>query len=70
MCALDTRDAVSFDRSFGGLVRTETQSGIPVKTVYTPEDVKHLKYREDVADPGEYPYTRGIYPEMYRNLKD
>jgi len=60
-------DNLSFDRSFGGLVRTETQSGIPVKAVYTPEDIKHLEYERDLADPGEYPYTRGIYPEMYRN---
>ena len=60
-------ETVAFDRSFGGLVRTETQSGIPVKVVYTPEDIKHLEYERDLANPGEYPYTRGIYPEMYRN---
>ena len=60
-------ERVAFDRSFGALVRTETQSGILVKVVYTPEDTKHLEYERDLANPGEYPYTRGIYPEMYRN---
>lgn len=60
-------ETVPFDRYFGGLVRAETQSGIPVKAVYTPEDIKHLKYEQNLANPGEYPYTRGIYPEMYRN---
>jgi len=60
-------ESVPFDRSFGSLVRTETQSGIPVKAVYTPEDIKHLEYEQDLANPGEYPYTRGIYQEMYRN---
>ncbi len=63
----DVTKRVDFDRSFGGMVRTETQGGIPVKVVYTPEDVKELKYERDLADPGKYPYTRGIYPEMYRN---
>ncbi len=60
-------ESVPFDRSYGGLVRTETQSGIPVKAVYTPEDIKHLDYEQDLGNPGDYPYTRGIYQEMYRN---
>ena len=64
---LDAAKQVDFDRSFGGIIRTETQSGIPVKIVYSPEDVNHLEYEKDLSDPGKYPYTRGIYPEMYRN---
>ncbi len=67
MAANRVGQTVSVDRSFGALVRTETQSGIPVKVVYTPEDIKHLEYERDLAEPGDYPYTRGIYPEMYRN---
>ena len=66
MSELDAAKQVDFDRSFGGLIRTETQSGIPVKIVYSPEDMKHLEYEKDLSDPGKYPYTRGIYPEMYR----
>ena len=45
-----------------------TLSGIPVKRVYTPEDLREVgfDYGKDLGEPGEYPYTRGIDPEMYR----
>jgi len=43
-----------------------TSSGIPVKRLYTPEDTADLDYAEKLGFPGEYPYTRGIYPTMYR----
>jgi methylmalonyl-CoA mutase, N-terminal domain len=45
-----------------------TMSGIPIKPLYTPEDVKDLErdYEEKLGYPGEYPYTRGVYPTMYR----
>ena len=45
----------------------KTFSGIPVKPFYTPNDVKDLDYFSDIAFPGEYPYTSGIYPLMYRS---
>ncbi|MFQ5924412.1 MAG: methylmalonyl-CoA mutase [Dehalococcoidia bacterium] len=45
---------------------TTTGSGIPAKDVYTPEDTKGLVYDKDVGLPGKEPYTRGIYPNMYR----
>ncbi|MBI2868804.1 MAG: methylmalonyl-CoA mutase [Chloroflexi bacterium] len=45
--------------------RFTTESGIPVKSVYTKEDVKDIK-QEDIGLPGQYPFTRGIHPEMYR----
>ena len=41
-------------------------AGIPVKPVYGPEDIRGLDYPRDLGDPGEYPFTRGIHPEMYR----
>ncbi len=63
----DAARTVAFDRSLGGMVRTETQAGIPTKVVYTPEDIEHMEYERDLADPGQYPYARGIYPEMYRS---
>ncbi len=44
----------------------ETTSGVEVKPVYRPEDVAGLDYERDLADPGQYPYTRGPYPHMYR----
>ncbi|MGB9721561.1 MAG: acyl-CoA mutase large subunit family protein [bacterium] len=33
--------------------------------MYKPDDLKDLNYERDLGDPGEYPYTRGIYPTMY-----
>ena len=43
-----------------------TTSGVPVKRLYTPLDVKDLDYERDLGGPGEYPFTRGIHPTMYR----
>ncbi len=40
-------------------------SEIPIKAVYTPSDVD-LDYSTDLADPGQFPFTRGIQPTMYR----
>ena len=42
-----------------------TMSGIPIKPLYTPEDTEG-DYGERLGYPGEYPYTRGVYPSMYR----
>lgn len=44
--------------------RLQTWSGFDVKEIYKPEDVKELE--KDIAGAGEYPFTRGIYPDMYR----
>jgi methylmalonyl-CoA mutase N-terminal domain/subunit len=41
-------------------------AGIPVKPVYGPEDVAGRDVDADVGRPGEYPFTRGIHPAMYR----
>ncbi|MDT3700956.1 MAG: methylmalonyl-CoA mutase family protein [Thermincola sp.] len=43
-----------------------THSGIPVEKVYTPLENCDLDYLEDLGLPGEYPYTRGVQPTMYR----
>lgn len=43
-----------------------THSGIPVERVYTSLDTGDLNYLEDLGLPGEYPYTRGVQPTMYR----
>jgi methylmalonyl-CoA mutase N-terminal domain/subunit len=42
-----------------------TLSGLPLKRVYTAEDVADAPL-EDIALPGQYPFTRGPYPTMYR----
>ncbi len=44
----------------------ENLSGIEIKTLYTPEDSKSIDYNRDLGAPGEYPFTRGAYPNMYR----
>nr|BAL55814.1 methylmalonyl-CoA mutase, N-terminal domain [uncultured prokaryote] len=46
--------------------RFETPDGIPLHRVYTPEHTAGLDYLRDLGFPGEYPYTRGVYPTMYR----
>jgi len=43
-----------------------TVSDIPVKRLYTPEDVKDLDYMDHLGFPGEYPFTRGLHATMYR----
>jgi methylmalonyl-CoA mutase N-terminal domain/subunit len=41
-------------------------SGIPIKDVYTSEDLRDLDYDRDLGLPGRPPFTRGVYPTMYR----
>ena len=41
-------------------------SGIPVKRLYTPLDQREMDYLSDLNFPGEYPFTRGVQPTMYR----
>ncbi|MCP4681273.1 MAG: methylmalonyl-CoA mutase family protein [Desulfobacterales bacterium] len=41
-------------------------SGVPIKRLYTPDDLIDVDYLTDIGFPGEYPYTRGVQPTMYR----
>jgi methylmalonyl-CoA mutase N-terminal domain/subunit len=41
-------------------------SGIPIKELYTPLDIPNFDYEEKLGFPGEYPFTRGPYYNMYR----
>jgi methylmalonyl-CoA mutase, N-terminal domain len=41
-------------------------SGMPVERLYTPQDVAQLDYIGDLGFPGEFPFTRGVQPTMYR----
>lgn len=43
-----------------------TISGLEIKGLYTPEDISDLDYSKDIGFPGQYPFTRGIHPTMYR----
>lgn len=44
----------------------KTSSDIPVRQLYTPDDLNDWNYEEQVGYPGEVPYTRGVQPTMYR----
>lgn len=44
----------------------ESDSEIEINRLYTPEDISDLDYEEELGYPGTFPYTRGIYPTMYR----
>lgn len=43
-----------------------SDAGIPLKSLYSPLDTKDIDYVRDVGFPGMPPYTRGVYPNMYR----
>ncbi|QBD81369.1 methylmalonyl-CoA mutase [Ktedonosporobacter rubrisoli] len=43
-----------------------TTSSVPIERVYMPQDNANLDYTRDLGLPGEYPYTRGVQPTMYR----
>jgi methylmalonyl-CoA mutase N-terminal domain/subunit len=46
--------------------RFETTSGIEVADLYTPADIAGLDEERDLGRPGEFPFTRGVQPTMYR----
>jgi len=49
--------------------RKERFAGVsdrPVKQFYGPDDIAGFEYDRDLGDPGEYPFTRGVHPTMYR----
>ena len=58
--------APTLDRSPERQERFETTSGIELDTVYGPEDVPNFDYATQLGYPGEYPFTRGVQPNMYR----
>ena len=42
------------------------ESGIKVKPVYSPEDIKDIDFEQKIGTSGQFPFTRGIHPLMYR----
>jgi methylmalonyl-CoA mutase, N-terminal domain len=46
--------------------RRTNDSGVEIKPVYRPEDLGAWSYDKQLGDPGKFPYTRGVYPSMYR----
>ncbi len=47
-------------------VEFSTVSSLPVARLYTPEDLQGWDFERDLGWPGEYPFTRGVQPTMYR----
>lgn len=45
----------------------KTESGIPLKPLYTAKDLEESGNNQEIGYPGQYPYTRGIFPTMYRS---
>lgn len=43
-----------------------TISGLPIKELYSDEDLAGFDYERDLGKPGEFPFTRGVYRNMYR----
>ena len=46
--------------------KIESTSGMDINIVYSPAEIPDLNYLTDIGFPGEYPFTRGIQPTMYR----
>ena len=42
-----------------------SESGVPIQPVYGPESLRDFDPATELAGPGEYPFTRGVYPGMY-----
>jgi methylmalonyl-CoA mutase, N-terminal domain len=42
-----------------------SESGDPIEPVYGPKALQHFDPDRDLGDPGEFPFTRGVYPTMY-----
>ncbi len=55
-----------FSKGVSGDAVTHNRSGIAIKPLYTEQDRSGAAYEDALGYPGQYPYTRGIYPTMYR----
>ena len=51
-----------FKRIPGAEKEYVTFSGTPVRPLYSPEDIQDIDFFKDVSFPGQYPYTRGVFP--------
>jgi len=49
-----------------GREHVETESGVPMEALFTPADLGQWNYMEKLGFPGDYPFTRGVQPSMYR----
>jgi methylmalonyl-CoA mutase N-terminal domain/subunit len=58
-------DAPGSQADLAGDPKTHTESGLPFRPVYGPDALEDFEPEEQLGDPGEYPFTRGVYPTMY-----
>lgn len=73
-CEMTTRSKIEAERaeweqealSKGSLRDAKTESGLPLDPLYTPLDFTEDDYLDRLGFPGQYPFTRGVYPSMYR----
>jgi len=56
----------AYGRQMAGETPVRNRSGIAVQPLYTPRDWAGERYLDDLNFPGQFPYTRGIYPSMHR----
>lgn len=54
------------EQKVDSLPEAVSATGEPIKPIYTPEEGDNSRFLEKIGFPGEYPYTRGVYPGMYR----
>ncbi|MBR1203002.1 MULTISPECIES: methylmalonyl-CoA mutase [unclassified Bradyrhizobium] len=55
-----------YSRQIGDEKAIRNRSGIEIQPLYSPRDWTGERYLEDVGFPGQFPFTRGIYPTMHR----
>lgn len=56
----------AFDARPERLERFATVSDQEIERIYTPEQVRELDFQRDIGFPGQFPFTRGCQPSMYR----
>ena len=59
---------IILDRGKDHIVRLKTECGFDIKPLYDPKDLEGFDYDNDLNDPGNYPFTRGMYDGMFRNM--
>jgi len=62
----ERRVAEILGQAGGSAAPQRTQSGLPLRALYTPADVAGLAFFSDLGFPGEFPYTRGVRPTGYQ----
>ena len=60
------RERWEMDNKAGDLPSARSDMGAELPLIYTPADIEDVDYLKDLGFPGEYPFTRGVYPGMYR----